>query len=88
VGQARASHDLVDGNTLKAVAIEELASAFNDGFLNCGAMTRRIRHGGSLFVVLSMARRRVPCQEKIILNIFWGGGLMRCGRVQHSGGKE
>src|SRR5260370_22859294 len=45
-------------------------------------MARRIRHGSSLFVALSMPRRMVPCQQKIILNIFWTGGLMRCGRVK------
>src|SRR5712691_7023658 len=45
VGQARAGHNLVDGDTLKAVAIEELARAFNDGFLDYRAMARRIRHG-------------------------------------------
>src|SRR5258708_31411978 len=44
VGQSRAGHDLVDGDTLKAVAIEELARAFNDGFLDYRAMARRIRH--------------------------------------------
>src|SRR5260370_17869475 len=82
MGQSRSGHNLLDGDTLKAVAIEELARAFNDGFLDYRAMTRRVRHGGSLFVALSMPRRMVSCQQKIILNIFWTGGLMRCGRVK------
>jgi len=34
VGEAGAGHNLLDGDTLKAVAIEELAGAVNDGFLD------------------------------------------------------
>jgi hypothetical protein len=40
--QAGPSHDLVNGDAFKAVAIEELACTLNDLFLYCRTMTRRV----------------------------------------------
>jgi hypothetical protein len=38
-------NDLLDGDTLEAVPIEQFAGAFDDGFPDCRTMTRGIRHG-------------------------------------------
>ncbi len=89
MSESRTSHDLVDGDAFKAVAIEEFAGAVDDVFLDCRAVTSGVRHGGSLRVgCRSMLLRRLHFHEKIILNIFWRGGLMRCGRAKTDGGQE
>ena len=49
VREAGASHDLLDGDTLKAMAIEKFASAVDDGLLDGRAVSKRVRHAGSLF---------------------------------------
>jgi len=50
VGQAGASPDLLDGDTLKAVAVEELAGTISDahGTERALALAAASRHGGEL----------------------------------------
>ena len=55
VGQAGAGHDLLDGDTLEAVAIEEFARAVNDGFLDGRAVGNGVRHGVSFRVAAKYA---------------------------------
>ncbi len=50
VGEAGAGHDLLDGDTLEAVAIEELARAIDDGFLDGRAVASGVGNGGSLLL--------------------------------------
>jgi len=49
-GQARAGHDLLNGDTLETMAIEKLAGAIDDGFLYDCAVTDGLGHGGCLFL--------------------------------------
>src|SRR6267143_2862599 len=77
VGEARTGHDLVERDTLKAMAIEELAGAVNDVFLDCSAVTSGVRHRASFCPGAEVCLERdYPFQKKIILNIFWRGALM------------
>src|SRR6266851_2249423 len=71
VGEARAGHDLVNGDTLEAVAIEEPAGALDDAFLDGRAMTGWVWHGSSWAV----GGRTMPWpifsfKKKIFLKIF------------------
>jgi hypothetical protein len=47
VRETRAGHDLVERDTLKAIAIEELACAVNNVLLYCRAMTYGVGHEAS-----------------------------------------
>src|SRR5260370_39420309 len=48
VRQAGSGHDLMESNSLKSIAVEELASAINDYSLYCGPVTNWGRHTGLL----------------------------------------
>jgi len=74
-GEARTGHDLLERDTLKAMAIEELAGAVNDVFLDCGAVTSGVRYGASfLSRRRSMPRTGLPFPEKDYLEHI----LARC----------
>jgi hypothetical protein len=62
VGEAGAGHDLVERHTFKAVAIEELARAVDDGLLYGFAMAGGVRHEASLRLVeeVWLERRWLP----------------------------
>jgi hypothetical protein len=80
VCQARAGHDLLDGDTLKTVAIEAFAGAIDDGFLYGYAVTGGVGQGGSLSLKCrSMLRRglhfpRKDYLEHILARWFYAGG--------------
>jgi len=51
VSEAGAGHDLLDGDVFKAVAIEELARAINNGFFDLCAVSNGISIGFLLAAV-------------------------------------
>src|ERR1700694_1154044 len=87
VGEARAGHDLIERHTLKAMAIEELAGAVNDVFLDCRAVTSGVRHGASfLSRRRSMPRTRLPFPEKDYLEHILARWCDAGGRAVNFGG--
>src|SRR6266576_1247788 len=48
VRQARAGHDLLERNALRAIPVKQLACTVDDVLLDCRAVTSRIGHENSL----------------------------------------
>src|SRR5262249_19471770 len=77
VGQPRSRHDLVDGNFLESVTIEEPASTVDNLLLRSLAMTLWIGHGDSFWMPGAVLGKSLGIHDSlhylqnIILNILW-----------------
>jgi hypothetical protein len=58
MGQTSASHDLLEGDAVESVAIEEAARALHNFLYDFFAMTWWIRHRSSCFLFIAAANYR------------------------------